>query len=257
MWYKVAMKSPLAITVLVAGLLVPLPETTIAAAASHSPSMASARVGGFARAVRVAPAPSRGRLAPARTPRSVTPKRRVAGGTGTGYYPGNACLSNPNYSGSFYCSSLFGSVFSHRQPPVFGGGTFLPYYWGVPYEPEPEPQPEAQSTVPEPENALANQVQALTDEVESLREEQEAALAPRIRRPARSEAVPEKQPTTTFVYRNGSELEADNYAILGDTLWVFGDHTTHKIPLSELDMSATEKRNEDRGVEFVPPGGGR
>ena len=253
MWYKLGVKFRLAITILLAGSLVPL--TIYGAAGSHSAARAPMR-GAPARMV---PPQFRGRPSrPVPAPRFVSPSRRVAGGTGTGYDPSTACLNNPNYQGSFYCSSLFGSTLGngHRRPPIYSGGTYIPYYFGTPYEPEPEEAPEAQPTEPEPNNALAEQVQALTEEVEGLREEQESAFAPRMRRPpAQTQARPEKQPPTSFVYRNGREFEAENFAILGNTLWVFSEHSTRKIPLSELDMSATEKKNEDRGVDFVPPNG--
>jgi hypothetical protein len=214
----------------------------------------------FSGPVRATPIALRGRpsrplpLSAARIAPGRAPSRRVAGG----YFPGSACSSNPSYSGSFYCSSQFGSVFGHRRP-IYGGGTFVPIYWGSPlgYETETEAQP----TVPEPESSLAGQVQALTDEVELLRQEQESRLEPRAYAPAPKqanvppEAVVERRPATTFVYRNGQQLEAQNYAILGKTLWVFGEQSTKKIPLADLDLNATQKKNEDRGVEFVPPSG--
>jgi len=180
----------------------------------------------------------------------------------TGYDPSSACYNNPTYSGSFYCSSLFGSVFGHRRPPVYYGGAFVPYYWGMPLdETETENQAEPQPPVPEQDNALAGQVQALTNEVELLREEQESGLQGRAYPPqpaqtkTQREAKAHKLPTTAFIYRDGRQLEAQNYAILGKTLWVFDEDLTRKIPLNDLDLDATQKRNEDRGVEFVPPNG--
>jgi hypothetical protein len=263
MCYKKGMKARLPIAVLAAGCLVPFSASAYGASA-HAGGAAPARMGGFARVVRVAPSRSPGRptrppIKPATgTPRFAPPAQRDAGGTGTGYAPSNACLNNPNYAGSFYCSGLSGSVFGHQRPFYPGYGGFS-YYSGLPldYEPETETQPEAQAPAPEQDNALADQVQVLAGEVEGMREEQESALSNRWRRPeheARAEKS-EKQPPTTFVYRNGRELEAENYAILGDTLWIFGDHATRKVPLAELDMKATEQKNEDRGVDFVSPNG--
>ena len=48
-------------------------------------------------------------------------------------------------------------------------------------------------------------------------------------------------------------MEVSNYAIMGTTVYVFtGDR--RKIPLSELDVDATVKANEQRGTDFhVPP----
>ena len=56
-----------------------------------------------------------------------------------------------------------------------------------------------------------------------------------------------------LVFRIGRQQEVTNYAIMGDTLYVF-DQSRRKIALAELDIPATVKANDDRGMEFrVPP----
>ena len=64
------------------------------------------------------------------------------------------------------------------------------------------------------------------------------------------------QPATTLVYRDGHRAEVVNYAIVGDALFDFDDdERTHKIPLADLDLTATAKANDLRGVDFkLPPG---
>jgi hypothetical protein len=45
-----------------------------------------------------------------------------------------------------------------------------------------------------------------------------------------------------------------NYAIVGSTLFEFGSGRSHKIPLADLNLDATQKENDTRGVVFqVPP----
>ena len=58
---------------------------------------------------------------------------------------------------------------------------------------------------------------------------------------------------TLLIFKDGRRLEIANYAIMGTTVYVFaGDR--RKIPLTELDLDATVKANEDRGTDFhVPP----
>ncbi len=58
---------------------------------------------------------------------------------------------------------------------------------------------------------------------------------------------------TVLIYRDGHAEEVENYAIVGKTIWVFNESRAKKIPLSELDLSATKRDNEDRGIEFVVP----
>jgi hypothetical protein len=46
-----------------------------------------------------------------------------------------------------------------------------------------------------------------------------------------------------------------NYAIVGDTLFDFdlADGRTRKILVSDLDLPATRKANDERGVDFQIP----
>ena len=61
-------------------------------------------------------------------------------------------------------------------------------------------------------------------------------------------------PATVLVFRDQHKQEVQNYAIVGQTVWVFDPQRTQKIPLSELDLPATTKANDDRGVDFHIPG---
>lgn len=63
-----------------------------------------------------------------------------------------------------------------------------------------------------------------------------------------SPAVP-----TVLVFRDQHQKEVLNYAIIGQTLWNFSAQHTEKIPLSDLDLAATAKVNDDRGVTFSVP----
>jgi hypothetical protein len=60
-------------------------------------------------------------------------------------------------------------------------------------------------------------------------------------------------PATVLVFRDQHQEQVQNYAIVSQTLWNFTAGRTQKIPLSELDLPATEKANEDHGVEFRLP----
>src|SRR5579864_3165715 len=62
-------------------------------------------------------------------------------------------------------------------------------------------------------------------------------------------------PATVLVFRDQRQKEIQNYAIVGQTLWNFAPHHTEKIPLSDLDLAATTKANDDRGVTFRVPSG--
>jgi hypothetical protein len=61
------------------------------------------------------------------------------------------------------------------------------------------------------------------------------------------------QPATVLVFRDQHKQEVQNYAIVGHTLWDFAPQHTRKIALADLDIPATVKANDDRGVTFRVP----
>jgi hypothetical protein len=55
------------------------------------------------------------------------------------------------------------------------------------------------------------------------------------------------------VFRDQRTEEVENYAIAGQTLWIFTEQRARKIPLADLDIPATQRANEARGVGFAIP----
>jgi hypothetical protein len=77
-------------------------------------------------------------------------------------------------------------------------------------------------------------------------------LAQAYARPADSSA--DSANPTTLVFKDGHELEVDNYAIAGQTLYDLTPGRSQKIALSDLDLSATQKQNQSQGAMFeLPP----
>jgi hypothetical protein len=72
--------------------------------------------------------------------------------------------------------------------------------------------------------------------------------------PPREQEVSDILPATLLVFRDQHKQEVVNYAIVGQTLWNFAPQRTQKIPLSDLDLPATAKVNDERGVDFRLPG---
>lgn len=63
-------------------------------------------------------------------------------------------------------------------------------------------------------------------------------------------------PDTVLVFRDQHKQDVRNYAIVGQTLWNFSQQRTEKIPLSDLDLPATAKANDERGLTFRVPASG-
>jgi hypothetical protein len=75
--------------------------------------------------------------------------------------------------------------------------------------------------------------------------------------PAREAAPVADQPDTVLVFKDGHEQEVKNYAIVGATLYDLSDGRTRKVQLAELDLTATVKQNDDRGIAFQLPAGSK
>lgn len=61
------------------------------------------------------------------------------------------------------------------------------------------------------------------------------------------------QPDTILVFRDGHTISVKNYVIIGDTLYDYSSDTRHKIDLADLDVAATQEKNDDCGVDFRLP----
>jgi hypothetical protein len=136
----------------------------------------------------------------------------------------------------------------------FAGPAYYPAYGGYPY-------PVAVQTAPPPayypdeyaeQGDLRRDVDALSGKVDRLREDVDARLpVPRPPSKTRAEAAPE--PATVLVFKDHHTREVQNYAVVGGTLWVFSEQRSEKISLSTLDVDATAKLNDERGVDFRLP----
>jgi hypothetical protein len=137
---------------------------------------------------------------------------------------------------------------------LIGERVFLPYpVCGAPYYPDYQVVEQTPATPTDRDSELARAVGRLRYEVERLRDEQvsheparQAELQPR-------RSVEEKTPTTILVFRDGRRSEVQNYAIVGQTLWLFTEQRARKMPVFDLDVEATKNVNDDRGVEFRVP----
>lgn len=62
-----------------------------------------------------------------------------------------------------------------------------------------------------------------------------------------------RQPTL-LIFKDGHQLELGNYAIIGAFLFDLTPGHARRIALADLDLEATRKQNDDRGISFqLPP----
>jgi len=135
----------------------------------------------------------------------------------------------------------------------WGWGYYDPFLWDSASSYNYDEEREEETQVANQMNALSIQEQNLREREDWLREREEQDAYAR-RQPVREEEHAAPSPATVLVFRDQHKQEITNYAISGGTLWVLSDHlATKKIPLNELDLAATTKANDERGVEFQVP----
>jgi hypothetical protein len=148
-------------------------------------------------------------------------------------------------------NNCYGYVCRYGNPGGYAG-FYDPYWWsnsGSSFDYDQQYQ-----------TGLANQMNAQSLDEQRMRQQQDqnayAQSAPPPRERSEHAEINEAAPVTVLVFRDEHKQEVHNYAIVGQTLWNFNPQHTQKIPLSDLDIPATTKANDERGVDFRVPGAG-
>jgi hypothetical protein len=159
-------------------------------------------------------------------------------------YPHNGYCWN----GRCYYRHYYGYPWAYGYWP-YSYGWGWPYYGYDDYD-QSDYQQASNNYYPQDSDAPQAQAQIdrLSDEVARLNDQLANRNVPRP--PQEKESAPEP---TQLVFADKHTEQVENYAIVRQTLWVFDGDRTRKIPLANLDLPATEKANEDRGVEFEIP----
>jgi len=169
----------------------------------------------------------------------------------------------------FFSDAFFDPFFCTRRPTRFSSfvpfSSFLPFaaypYYSMPLYDESSYNDSRDTEQLERANAqvsdLTNQIEQLREELERMGEQQTSPRAAATPAPAVDDSKVEPPVSTTLVFRDGRRSQVENYAVVGNTLWVFNDQRRTKIPIAELDLKSTQQVNEDRGVDFAIPASAR
>ena len=177
---------------------------------------------------------------------------------------GGARMNSPRFAGVRRGRDRFDNDFGRRSSPFFrhrhrffNEWPSVAYY-GYPWDyGDNSYSADSYQSYPPPDysNAYVDnsreqaQIDRLENEVDRLRAEREARESQASQLLSKTDAQP-----TELVFRDKHTEEVQNYAIVGQTLWILSAQRARKIPLTELDIPATKKANDDRGVEFQLPG---
>ena len=147
----------------------------------------------------------------------------------------------------------FGVGFGFSGWGNWGWGYYDPFLWNSASSYNNDAEQQQQIALANQMNALSIREQDLREREDRLQEREDQELYAR-RPQAREEEHAAPSPATVLVFRDQHKQEIANYAISGGTLWVLSDHlATKKIPINELDLAATTRANDERGVEFQVP----
>ena len=130
--------------------------------------------------------------------------------------------------------------------PYYGGYAYAPYAY--PYYYDGEDYNDSADSQATPDDYRSNDDHQVLDQdyrVESSRPQEQS-----------SEPNPgpvANQPSTVLIFKDGHQQEISNYAIVGSTLYDLSEGRSRKVQLADLDLSATVKENDQRGVEFQLP----
>ncbi len=144
--------------------------------------------------------------------------------------------------------------------PVYGGTYYVPYAYPIyldsgydtpmqAEEPLPAERPDTTDQLRRELDSLKSTIRDYRDELRTTRVVEQPAPKPETEQPAAN------QPETILVFRDGHQVEIHNYAIVGSTLYDLSEGRTKRVALAELDLPATVRQNDERGVEFRVPAG--
>jgi hypothetical protein len=167
------------------------------------------------------------------------------------HFPGNHFGVNRHH-GHGFVSPFYGSAYyvPYAYPMyVMDPGSYDSGQDYIPPSDSDRTGPDAQDQVRQELESLRSSVDDVRSQLEENTQKQQALAAPEPPEP------PVNQPKTVLVFKDGHELEVANYAIVGTTLYDLSQGLTKKVSLAELDLAATMKQNDNRGVNFQLPAG--
>jgi hypothetical protein len=189
-----------------------------------------------------------------------------------GFHGVPASVTSPNFGAApLRHHPVFVSGDRHRHNrmfvnPFYGGTYYAPYAYPV-YVMDPGVDDSMETDYAAPMNSdrsapdqVRHELDALRSTVEDYRSELRSSRHrddSESKQPAEAkpdkDQLPAEQPKTILVFRDGHQLEVANYAIVGSMLYDLSEGRTTKLELAELDLQATVKQNDERGVEFQLP----
>jgi hypothetical protein len=176
-----------------------------------------------------------------------------------GYPPYGSASGSYSAAGPWRAGSKYGkNGYRSRYGYGYAGLPYFPllgYYDNGFYDAPPYPAayPGDPSLEGEPTDTagLSAQVQQLSAQLNDLQNQlSQRNLSPSAGAPDATPQQGAPAPPLTVVLNSGQTLQIQNYAVMGDTLWDLSSQTSHRIPVSSIDIPASTKASEATGAEF-------
>lgn len=174
----------------------------------------------------------------------------------------SAPRSNPRPGHTFHSPNR-GPVFvhrrrfdGHRQAWRFAGYPYYYYGWyGGPFGWDWESSLYAsRDNGDDAQYRTAAEINRLADEVQELREQRDYVQAPPAPAPQpRTEAKLAEDLPVVLVFLDKRIQEVKCYVVANEMLVVLEGNRRKKFPLADIDLAATLKLNDERGVDFQVP----
>jgi hypothetical protein len=163
-----------------------------------------------------------------------------------------------------FMTLLFATAIVQAQVP-YDGINMQPYYPGAvtqPYVPQAYyPQPYfaqnpytlSQLSITETNaeiDTLTRQIDQLNNQVLQLQAQLASVQLQPAPAPIEAPVAQPEAPSTPVVFKNGKRMDAQGYAVVGQTLWIFNSSGSERVALSQLNMAATKAENLKRGIHF-------
>jgi hypothetical protein len=144
--------------------------------------------------------------------------------------------------------------------PFYYGGYYSPWYWDW-WGSSDDSYNSSQNDYAQ--SQMLRQIDELSQEMQRLRQDQDYSQVATSPTPAPTPAPAPRASVeapkidtglpVVLVFFDKKIQEVKNYAVMNEMLVVFDGTRTRKIPLRDVDLAATMKLNDERGVDFQIP----
>ena len=174
-------------------------------------------------------------------------------GSRNGFHPGHG----PVHTGRDFDRHRFPRRFGfypYGAYPYAYGGYGWPFWWDWSNSSYDDSRDNDRGPYNDAQYQTAAEINRLADQVEELRQDRYNQPAPAPAAPApRPEAKLEQDLPVVLVFLDRHIQEVKNYAVAHEMLIVLDGSRRTKYPLADIDLAATMKLNDERGVDFEVP----